>query len=264
MSEPHAAPPADPRPPGAAPGPDAEGEPDAAPALRGVVFDWGGVLTSSLDGAMSAWARRDGVDVDHFQDVMAAWAGRSPRAGGASVAVLEESADAEPVGTSPVHRLERGEIDVAAFERVLAAELARRGSSVAVEGLLDRMFGGLVHLDERMLRLVRRLRDAGFATALLSNSWGNHYPDRLWRGLFDTLVISGEVGMRKPEDRIFALTAERLGLALAQCVMVDDLAANVAGAVAAGMVGVRHRSHDETVAELEALLGVPLRDAGPE
>jgi HAD superfamily hydrolase (TIGR01509 family) len=81
----------------------------------------------------------------------------------------------------------------------------------------------------------------------------------LWDGLFDAVVISGEVGMRKPEPEIFRYACERLDLAPAECVMVDDLPHNVAGAVAVGMVAVHHRSYAETAAELEILFDASLR-----
>jgi putative hydrolase of the HAD superfamily len=94
---------------------------------------------------------------------------------------------------------------------------------------------------------------------LLSNSWGEHYPEHLWVGAFDAVVISGRVGLRKPDQAIFVHTAELLELRPAQCVMVDDLQANISAAVAVGMVGVLHRSYDETVDELEALFDLSLR-----
>ena len=64
--------------------------------------------------------------------------------------------------------------------------------------------------------------------------------------------------MRKPDEGIFRYTAELLGLEPAECVMVDDLPHNVRGAVAAGMVGVQHTDYASTLAELEALFGIPL------
>ena len=120
------------------------------------------------------------------------------------------------------------------------------------------MLGGLATLDDDMLGLVRRARAAGVRTALLSNSWGDHYPEELWDGLFDAVVISGRVGMRKPDERIFRHAAGLLHLEPAECVMVDDLPHNVAGAVAAGMVGVLHTSYGATLAELEVLFDIPL------
>jgi putative hydrolase of the HAD superfamily len=241
--------------------------------LRGLVVDWGGVLTASLESAMSGWAAGDGVDVEHFRSVMRSWFGlprdepagepewAAPVAGRPTATELEETADAEPAGSSPAHRLERGELTPGEFELVLAAELASRGSTVEAAGLLRRMLGGLRALDPDMLDLVRHARAAGLKTALLSNSWGDHYPEELENGLFDAVVISGRVGMRKPDVAIFKHTAELLGLEAAECVMVDDLPRNLQGAVTAGMVGIRHTGYSTTLAELEALFGVPLHGA---
>ena len=94
---------------------------------------------------------------------------------------------------------------------------------------------------------------------MLSNSWGEHYPEHLWVGAFDAVVISGRVGMRKPDAEIFQHTADLLQLTPAECVMVDDMPTNIRGAVAVGMVGVRHVSYEQTVDELEVLLELPLR-----
>jgi epoxide hydrolase-like predicted phosphatase len=256
--------------------------------LRGLVVDWGGVLTASLDEAMRQWVAADGVTFQHFEDALRAWSrgerddpdgqatghGRAEPVGERDaepgdepvadpedepVAELEQADDAGPAGWSPVHRLERGEMSAAEFEQVLAAELGRRGSPVRAEGLLRRMLGELEELQDDMVGLVRRAHDQGIRTALLSNSWGNAYPEQLWEGLFDQLVISGRVGMRKPEARIFRHTCALLDLPPERCVMVDDLPHNIAGAVAVGMVGVLHREFEQTAEELEVLFGVPLR-----
>jgi epoxide hydrolase-like predicted phosphatase len=239
----------------------------ASTGLRGLILDWGGVLTASLDSAMETWAATDGVDYEHFRSVMRAWVGsrrtededrEAPVLTEVGVADLEQAPDAGPAGTSPVHRLERGEILPGEFERVLADELARRGSPVEPTGLLRRVLLGLEQLDPQMLDLVRRAHDAGLRTALLSNSWGDHYPEELWQGLFDAVVISGRIGMRKPDPDIFLHTAELLGLPPSACVMVDDLPHNVRGAVAAGLVAVRHTDYPTTLAELEALFELRL------
>jgi epoxide hydrolase-like predicted phosphatase len=236
--------------------------------LRGLIMDWGGVLTASLDGAMSAWAAHDQIDYEHFRAVLRVWAPRPPgNAGGADtsdapdtpVADLEQADDDGPAGNSPVHRLERGELSVPDFEHALATELARRGSSVAAAGLLTRMLSGLQTLDRDMITMVRTARSAGVRTALLSNSWGDHYPESLWDGLFDVVVISGRVGMRKPEPEIFQHTCTQLDLAPKRCVMVDDLPHNVEAAAAVGMVAVEHHSYAETVTRLEDLFGFALR-----
>jgi len=207
--------------------------------IRGLVVDWGGVLTTGVDQAWSQWADQDDVAREHLG------------------AVLRE-AFGEVDGHSPVHALERGEISGAQFEQLLATELARHGSTVAPSGLLSRMLGGLLP-SESMLGVVAQVKAAGLATAVLSNSWANDYPRAGWDELFDAVVISGEVGMRKPEHRIYRHVMQLLDLPAQACVFVDDLPVNVAAAVEVGMVGVLHRSVDQTAAELEVLLGLSLR-----
>jgi putative hydrolase of the HAD superfamily len=215
---------------------------------RALVVDWGGVLTVPLDGAMSAWALADGVDVEHFADVLRGW--RS----------LAEGESGLGPAAAPVHALERGEMSPADFEQLLAGELLARGSRVSATGLLGRMLAGLEQPQPAMYGVVRRARTAGVRTALLSNSWGNTYDRSGWEEMFDAVVISGEVGMRKPEARIFRHTAQRLGVRTTECVLVDDLPWNVDGARAVGMDAVLHRGDvAATAAELETLLGVTLQ-----
>jgi epoxide hydrolase-like predicted phosphatase len=76
--------------------------------------------------------------------------------------------------------------------------------------------------------------------------------------LFDTVVISAEVGLHKPQPEIYTLAAERLGVEPQACVFVDDLKENCEGAEAVGMTAIRHRSAPETIARLEELSGVSL------
>jgi len=208
------------------------------PQLAGLLVDWGGVLTGPIRSAVSAWAETDGFDVEVWSSIMRDWLGG-------------------PVGEeallNPIHALERGEIEVPEFDAGLAAELTRRtGRHYEPEGLLDRMFAHFQHAPD-MSALVRRARASGLRTGLLSNSWGNSYPRDGWEEMFDIVVISGEVGMRKPEPRIFTHAAELLGLRPDECVLVDDISHNIAAAVALGMVGVHHVSYDQTLLELEAL-----------
>jgi epoxide hydrolase-like predicted phosphatase len=109
-----------------------------------------------------------------------------------------------------------------------------------------------------LLVATRTARRSGLRTAILSNADGLWAPPAQWQPLFDAVVTSGEVGFAKPDRRIYLLTARRLGLDPATCVFVDDLAANVRGAAAAGMVGVHHRTVRATLEELETLLELPL------
>ncbi len=209
---------------------------------RALFLDWGGVLTAPLDGAMGAWAAREGIDYAAFRDVLDFWYGDGT----------------DVVRDSPVLRVERGECSTEEFERALAEELALRGASVTAAGLLGRVLHDLVELERDMIGLLGRARAAGVRTGLLSNSWGDHYPDALFGGIFDAVVISGRVGMRKPEERIFRFAADQLDLPCTSCVLVDDVSLNITAAGAAGMRGVLHRSYERTVVELESLFGIPL------
>jgi len=208
-----------------------------------LLVDWGGVLTERLDLAVRAWAEKEGIDFEHYRQAMRSWL--SP----------EEQLEAE---INPIHAIERGEITVPDFEEKLAAQMQLLdGHPVQSEGLLARMFGSFATA-HAMNALVVRARGHGIKTALLSNSWGNTYPRDGWDDMFDTVVISGEVGLRKPEPEIFKLTCERLEVAAADCVFVDDLEINVTAAGELGMAGVLHRGYDTTAARLEELFGVPL------
>jgi epoxide hydrolase-like predicted phosphatase len=210
---------------------------------RALIVDWGGVLTERLDLAVRTWADREGIDFDHYRQAMRRWF--SP----------EEQLEAE---INPIHAIERGEITVPDFESRLAAEIRRLdGHPVETEGLLGRMFASF-ETAHAMNALVTRARRHGIRTALLSNSWGNRYPRDGWDDMFDVVVISGEVGRRKPEPEIFELTVDRLGVDAGHCVFVDDLKVNVEAADRLGMTGILHRSYEQTASRLEELFGVPL------
>ena len=212
--------------------------------FRGVITDWGGVLTTPILATVRAWIETEGIDWASYQAVMRAW-------------ILDAYG---PEGSpTPVHALERGECSNAEFEQLLAARLLRLdGGAVTAAGLLQRMFAASATVPA-MYDMIRALRGAGLRTALLSNSWGcDEYPRADFPRLFDAVVISGECGMRKPEEEIFLHAAQSLGLEPHQCVFIDDMEANVAAAAACGMTGVHHTESAQTAAALRDLLGVPL------
>jgi putative hydrolase of the HAD superfamily len=200
--------------------------------MKGLLLDWGGVLTSNVFDSFRDFCVAEGLAPDAVKRLFR----EEPRAR-ELVRGLETEALSED---------EFGE----RFGELLELEDRSR--------LIERMFGG-VRPDERMLAAVRSVRAAGFRTGLISNSMGGASYDRdLFPELFDGVVISGDVGMHKPQPEIFLLGAERAGVAPGQCVFVDDLRENCDGAEAVGMTVVLHRGADTTLPELERLLGVEL------
>ncbi|GAA4194661.1 HAD family hydrolase [Microbispora amethystogenes] len=221
--------------------------------LKGVLIDWGGVLTTSLTESLVEWIEADRIDPRHYREVMRALVTQAYGAGG--------EAGAGSVAENPIHALERGEIPILEFERDLAARLLTLdGGPPEADGLLTRMFAGFRPVEE-MNEMLRLARVAGLSTCLVSNSWGDHYTREGWEAIFDAVVISGEVGMRKPEERIFHHALGLLALEPGQCVFVDDIEENITAARAVGLVGVHHTDPVATIAEMERLFGLPLRAA---
>ena len=149
--------------------------------------------------------------------------------------------------------LETGELDEAEFE----PRFGRLLGLADTDGLIGRLFAGLGP-DEAMIGAVRAARSGGVRTGLISNSWGLGIYERAPVDLFDAAVISGEVGLHKPQPEIYMLACERLTVEPAEAVFVDDLRENVAGAEVVGMTAILHRDSAATIAELEGLLRVPL------
>ncbi|GAA3830214.1 hypothetical protein GCM10022226_58820 [Sphaerisporangium flaviroseum] len=215
--------------------------------VKGVLIDWGGVLTTSLHDSITEWILADAIDGLHYRDLMNEF--------------VRHAYDHGAGGENPIHALERGEVDVATFERELAAKLLTMdGVPPIAEGLLTRMFAGFRPVPT-MYEMLRSARAAGLTTCLVSNSWGDHYPREDWDEYFDQVVISGEVGMRKPEPRIFHHALGLVGLRPQECVFIDDIEANITAAQALGIVGLHHRDPDATIAAVEGLCRLPLRSA---
>jgi epoxide hydrolase-like predicted phosphatase len=198
---------------------------------RGLLIDWGGVLTTDLFASFASFCEAEGLEAAKVRDLF--------RHDAAARDLLIE--------------FECGRVDEREFERRFAPMLG-----VGDEGLVDRMFAGSLP-DARMLGAVKAAHDAGIRTGLISNSWGvDRYPQELMDELFDGVVISGVVGIRKPAREIYAMGAEAIGLPPSECVFVDDLGFNLKPAKELGMATVLHTDAEETVAQLEALLGVAL------
>ncbi|MEU8248157.1 HAD family phosphatase [Nonomuraea sp. NPDC048916] len=213
--------------------------------VTGVLIDWGGVLTTSMSDSIRRWIVADRIDDAHYRDVMG------------ELVFHAYNGDGETL----VHALERGEIDGATFERDLAARLRTvDGGPPVADGLLERMFAGFERVDA-MYDMLRDVKEVGVRTCLLSNSWSNTYPREGWDEIFDAVVISGEVGMRKPEPRIFQHALDLVGLPGDACVFIDDIEANIVAAQALGIEGIHHLDADTTITRLETLLQLSLRRA---
>ena len=204
--------------------------PQAGPAYAGLLLDWGGVMTTDVFASFAAFAEAHGLAPD------------------AVAAVFRH----DPTARELLDGLETGAVEPAAFERGLAVLL---GPGVAPEGLILRLMAR-VRVEPLMVEAVRTARAAGVATGLVSNSWGpGGYPRELIAQLFDGVVISGEVGVRKPRPEIYRLGADAIGVPPERCVFVDDLRGNLRPAEALGMTVIHHTSAPATVDRLTALLG---------
>jgi putative hydrolase of the HAD superfamily len=199
---------------------------------KGLILDFGGVVTTDFYGALAAFSERAGLDP------------------GAFTRVLRE----DPEGRVAFHAVERGAIPQREFEVTMGRLLG-----LPDEGLLA---AALADLEPRreVTDLVKRARSAGVLVATLSNSWGTgaYDPYDGWDldGMFDAVVISDRVGMRKPEPEIYLLTAERLGLPPQECLFVDDTERNLPGAADLGMGTVYFAGAAGEIAEIERLIGI--------
>ena len=202
--------------------------------MKGLLVDFGGVLTTNVFQSFREFSEREGLDPDH----------------------VKEKFRSDPEALGLLRRLEKGEVDVGEFEPRFAAAIGVSDS----EGLVERLFRG-IGPDQAMLDAVRACRRSGVRTGLISNSWGSglEYDPGLMEELFDSVVISGDVGMHKPQPEIFELGASRVGVPAPECVFVDDLRENCEGAEAVGMTAILHRGSDGTLPRLEELLGVSLQ-----
>jgi DNA-binding MarR family transcriptional regulator len=115
-------------------------------------------------------------------------------------------------------------------------------------------YSGVLDEGPEVLDMVRRAAGAGIATALVSDAPA--VPQEC-AAAFDLVVLGAVLGVRKPDPEIYRIVAERLGLPVAECVVVDDADRNVRGARAAGAIVVHHRDSARTISEVEILLDLP-------
>lgn len=201
---------------------------------RGLILDFGGVLTSDFFEALRGFCRHEGLPEDTLLDLIS----------------IDDGA------RGVLADLERGAIGQPEFE-VQVAELL----GVPRVGLLRRIMAGL-QPDNPMLQACGSLRQQGIRLGVLSNSWGTEPfdPYEPWHleESFDSVVISHRVGLRKPDPRIFKLAVQGLGLTPEECVYIDDIAPYLEPAREMGMRVVHHADTAVTIRELEAIFAVAL------
>jgi epoxide hydrolase-like predicted phosphatase len=205
--------------------------------IRAVISDFGGVLTTPLIESFLAYQRETGIAIEDL--------------GAAMGRVMEQDE-----GRHPLFELEKGNMTEEEFLRRIGAELGRELSSMR-----ETYFANL-HPNEAMISYLRGLRSDGLRLGLLTNNVREWEP--LWRAklpdveeLFEVVVDSAFVGMRKPEPEIYELTVERMGggLRAEECLFLDDIEVNCEAARALGMKAVRFHDNDQSIAELNEALG---------
>jgi putative hydrolase of the HAD superfamily len=205
---------------------------------RAVVCDFGGVLTTPLIESFLHYQEQSGIP---FEDIVAAMGRLTER-----------------TGKNPLHELEKGVITEDEFLGSIEQEM---GGGVSLRELHLVYFDHL-RPNERMIEFVRSLRvERGMRSALLTNNvreW-----EAKWRSMlpqideiFEVIVDSAFVGMRKPDPRIYSLTVERLGggVSASDCVFIDDIEVNCQAARELGMAAVQFHSTEQAIAEVEAWL----------
>lgn len=199
---------------------------------RGLILDFGGVVTTDFYGALSAFCVSQGLPPDAF------------------VRILRDTDE----GREALAGVESGRISQRAYEKTVGELLG-----VDDNGLLRRALSDLRPRPE-VLKLVRRVRAAGIPVGVLSNSWGtgdyDPYSGYDLDANFDVVVVSDQVGLRKPDPQIYLRTAAGIGVPPDECVFVDDTATNLPAAAHLGMAVVHFTATAEGIAQIEQLLGI--------
>jgi len=202
---------------------------------RVLISDFGGVLSSPLEAGFLAYQEESGVTLAELGRAMA----------GA----------AEEHGDQPLFQLERGEITEAEFRARIEAHLERDFDLARLIELSIKR----VESNTPMVEFVRELRADGVRAALLTNNvreWESLWRSPLVDDLFEVVVVSAEVGLRKPDPAIYTLTLERLGdsVSAEDCVFVDDLEINCEAARALGMQAVHFVDAEQAIPEIRSAL----------
>jgi putative hydrolase of the HAD superfamily len=208
-------------------------------AIEVVVSDFGGVLTTPLIHTFAAIQEEDELDPGAL--------------GGALRRIAERD------GRHPLYELECGRMTERDFLSALAAQLREDlGREVEMHSFSERYFAHL-EPNDAMIAFLGELRGRGYRLAMLTNNVREWEPR--WRAmlpvdeLFEVVVDSAFVGLRKPDPAIYRLTCDRLGVAPERCLFVDDIEVNCTAAAELGMASVLFRSNEQAIAEMREALG---------
>jgi putative hydrolase of the HAD superfamily len=203
---------------------------------RAVLFDLGGVVVGSPLHAIAAYEEELGIPAGSVNRVV--------------------------VGTGPEgawSRLERGELTLEPFYEAFDHECAAAGCGLSARTLMERVAGATAPRPA-MLEAIARIRAQGLIAGAITNNWvAEEGSAGSLRHLFDLVVESAIEGMRKPDPRIFNIACERLRIQPSDAVFLDDIGANLKTARSLGMTTIKVVEPDAALAELEGLLGFPLR-----
>ncbi len=208
--------------------------------IRAVICDFGGVLTSPLLGAFASFQEDTGVTLEQLGTAMFAGADQLD-------------------GANPLFELECGRITEDRFLEILRDGLEPiMGERPRLHRFKEKYFDGL-HPNQEMIALTAELSAAGYRMAILTNNVREWEP--IWRAklpvdeIFETVVDSAFVGLRKPDPEIYRITIERLeGIAAAECLFIDDMVVNCDAARALGMRAVHFRDNAQAIAEVRSAL----------
>jgi len=202
--------------------------------MRAVLWDFGGVITTSPFDAFADYERRSGLEPGFIR------------------ALNATNADSNAWA-----RLERGEITVDEFAPLFEAEAARAGGTLSAPDVLAALNG---QIRPAMIEALRRCHER-LRTALLTNNFVSmdaSSKDSVVEH-FDVVIESSKVGMRKPEAAFYQLACDRLGVDPSEAVFLDDLGINLKPARAMGMSTIKVSDPSAAIAELETLVGFELR-----